>query len=101
MPKHVGLALSDNHIWRAKILVTLLNKHGHDALKRTDTEWADMMESVDCNPYTVIPSNIVEGVFTQAAANNVNFDINNLDGKHCAHYQRRALSREDATYSCS
>ena len=51
LPKHVRLAFSVHHIWRAKNLVTLLNRHGHcinyHALKRIDTEWAEMMESVD------------------------------------------------------
>ena len=89
MPKHVGLALTVHHIWRAKNLVTLLNRHVHcisyDALKRIDTIWAGMMESVDGNPYIVIPSNIVDGVFTQAAADNADFNINNLDGKDSVH----------------
>ena len=66
----MGLAFSVHDIWRAKNLVNLLNRHGHcisyDALKRIDTEWAEMMESVDCNPYAVIPSNIV-------AADNADF----------------------------
>ena len=98
MPKHVGPAFSVQHIWRAKNLVRLLNRYGHcisyDALKRIDTEWAEMIESVDCNPYTVIPSNIVERVVTQAAADNADFNINNLDGKDSVHITSVVLYQE-------
>ena len=98
MPKQVGLAFIVHHIWHAKNFVTLLNRHGHcisyDALKHIDTEWAEMMESVDCNPHTVIPSNIVEGVFTQAAADNADFNINNLDGKDSVHITSVVLYQE-------
>ena len=63
--------------------------HGHciscDALKRIDPIREKMMESLDGNPYTVIPSNTVDGVFTQAAEDNADFNSNNLDGKDSAH----------------
>ena len=75
----LGLLLQFTTFWRAKNLVTLLNRHSHcicyDALKRIDTIWAKMMESVDGNPFTVIPSNIVDRVFTEAAADNADFLI--------------------------
>ena len=100
MPEHVGLAFSVHYIWRAKDLVTILNRHGHcisyDALKRIDTAWAEMMGSVECNSYTVIPSNIVEGVFTQAAADNADFNGNNLDGKDSVHITSAMLYQEKA-----
>ena len=98
MPKHVGLALTVHHIWRARNLVTLLNRQGHcisyDALKRIDTIWAETMESVDGNPHTVIPINTVDGVFTQAAANNADFYINSLDGKDSVHITSVVLYKE-------
>ena len=53
-----------------------------------------MMESVDGNPYTAIPSNIVDGVFTQAAAHNADFNINNLDGEDSVHITSVVLYRE-------
>ena len=98
MPKHIGLASTVQHIWRAKSLVTMLNRHGHcisyDSLKRIDTKWANMMKSVDDNPYAVIPSNIQSGVFTQAAADNADFNINNLDGKDSVHVTSVVLYQE-------
>ena len=42
----------------------------------------------------VIPSNIVEGVSTQAAADNADFNINNLDGKDSVHITSVVLYQE-------
>ena len=53
-----------------------------------------MMESVDGNPYIVIPSSIVDRVFNRAEADSADFNINNLDCKDSVHITSVVLYQE-------
>ena len=46
------------------------------------------------NPYTAIPTNIVPGIFTQAAADNADFNLDNLDGKDSVHITSLVLYQD-------
>ena len=80
MPKNVGLAISLKNCLRSKEFISYLNSLGHcisyDDVLRIETRWAeDILASED--GYATVPSNIVPGVFTQAAADNGDYGQEN------------------------
>jgi len=95
-PKHVGLATSIRHLTGSKKVITMLNRCGHtisyDQLERIDTAAALQQATQK----TLIPTNICQGPFVQAAADNIDFCEDTIDGKHTTHgttivlYQRNS-----------
>ena len=86
MPKRVGLGFTVYNIWRANF--RMLNRYGHsisyEKNLEIDSDWGERIQSMGDNPYTPFPTNIVPGIFTQAA-DNVDFNLDNLDGKDSVH----------------
>ena len=76
MPKHVGLGVSLKNSLHSKEFISLLHKLGHcvsyDDILRIDTTWAtNIIESNE--GYAMLPSNMVNGLFTQAASDNADY----------------------------
>ena len=82
-PKHVGLSITCDKMTQSKIVLQMLNRHGHgisySEVQREDTSWAN--KQLDDN-YIVLPSNIKPGVFTHASADNWNRATDSITGKH-------------------
>ena len=82
-PKHVGLSITCHKMTQSKIVLQMLNRHGHGTnyseVQREDTSWAN--KQLDDN-YIVLPSNIKPGVFTHASADNWNRATDSITGKH-------------------
>ena len=88
-PKHVGFAVAVRHITGSKTIINILNRMGHcssyEDLEAVDTSLA-MEAVVRSNLFGVItPSNILPGVFIQAAADKNDINEETLDGKHATH----------------
>ena len=88
-PKHCSLALSVRHWTRSKQIITVLNRLGHfasyDEVEIMDTAFADeIIASIDRDE-VVVPSNIMQGVFTQVAADNLNLIEETIDGQNTTH----------------
>ena len=98
MPKHVGLGFTVHNIWRVKELVRMLNRHGHsisyEKILEIDSDWCERIQSMGDNPYTAIPTNIVPGIFTPAASDNADFNLDNLDGKDSVHIKSLVLYQD-------
>ena len=98
MPKHVGLGFTVHNIWRAKELVCMLNRHGHsisyEKVLEIDSDWGEGIQSMDDNLYTAIQTNTVPGIFTQAAADNADFNLDNLDRKGSVHITSLVLYQD-------
>ena len=98
MPKHVGLDFTVSNIWHTKELVRMLNRHGHSIsygkILEIDSDWGERIQSMGDNPYTAIPTNIVPGIFTQAAADDADFNLENLDGKDSVHVTSLVLYQD-------
>ena len=76
MPKHAALGISLKSMLRSKHFINVINKFGdcisYDQALRIDTFWAeDLLQAED--GYAMVPSNIVKGVFAQAASDNCDY----------------------------
>ena len=98
MPKHVGPGFTVHNIWCAKELVRMLNRHGHsiscEKILEIDSGWGERIQSMGDNLYTAVPTNIVPRIFTQAAADNADFNLDNLDGKDSVHITSLVLYQD-------
>lgn len=60
----------------SKKLITLLNKMGHcisyDEVLCIDAEWVKTLSEKD-DSYTIVPTDIASGYFTQAAVDNADY----------------------------
>ena len=101
LSKHVGPGFTVHNIWRAKELVRMLNPHSHsisyEKILEIDSDWGERIQSMGNNPYTAIPTNIIPGIFTQAAADNADFNLDNLDGKDLVHITSLVLYQDKTT----
>ena len=98
-PKHMGLAVTMKHITGSKDVITILNRFGHcvsyEEVIRFDTMCANKQLHDSEHNGVIVPSNILSGSFIQAAADNLDFHEDTLDGKHTTHattlvpYQRK------------
>ena len=55
------------------------------------SDWNERIQSMGDYPHTAIPTNIVPGIFTQAAADNADFNSDNLNGKDAVHIKSLVL----------
>ena len=104
LPKHISLALRVHHLTSSRLLVTLLNKMGHccsyDKMRVTDTSIAVEVLAEVQEYRTVVPTNIVPGLFLQLAADNTDINEETLGGKNTTHatsmvvFQRRPFGPE-------
>ena len=80
MPKHVGLGVSLKSNVRSKEYITYLHRLGHcisyDDVLRIDTTWATNLVKAD-EGYAMIPINIFNRRFTQAASDNADYGQEN------------------------
>ena len=87
-PKHIGLAVSIEHMTGSKKVVTMLNRFGHainyDELQRFDTAIAENIIKSD-NTDTLLPSNISARQFVHAAADNIDINEETLNGLSTTH----------------
>ena len=94
-PKHVGLAMSVRHMTGSKTIINILNRMGHCSLyeevEAVDTSLAMEVAAKSSLFGVVTPSNILPGVFIQAAADNNDINEETLDGKHTTHATAVAL----------
>ena len=85
MPKHVALGLHILRQTRSRELVTILNRFGHCIsyieAQRYITAMANKVEQETNTRGVFIPSNIRPGVFTQFALDNLDFQMDNINGK--------------------
>ena len=106
-PKHTGLAMSVHHLTGSKQIIAMLNRLGHcvsyDETQILDTSLASEVMLKSSEYGVVIPSIIRSGPFIQAAADNLDFTEETLDGKHTTHvttlvlYQRGHFSESVST----
>lgn len=84
-PQHVGLAVYVYHKTRSKDLITVLHRLGlcisYTELQRILTSVALDITDKCSEDNIFIPSNIVPGIFTQYAIDNLDFSECTLDGK--------------------
>ena len=89
MPKHVGLGMTLRHLTGSKQLITMLNRMGHccsyDDVEVLDTSLAQEVLAKSEMFGVVIPSNIIPGIFVQAAGDNNDINEETLDGKSTTH----------------
>ena len=82
-PKHTGMSITCHKMTQSKTLIIMLNRNGqgisYDEVQGIDTAWADMQ--INANR-VVIPSNISQGLFTHAAADNWNGATGAITGQH-------------------
>lgn len=89
-PKHVGLGLTLHQATRSKSLVEMFYNAGHiDSYRnilRIDTALAKVtLQSMDQDTGSVVPPNLVPGVFTHFSADNIDINDSTLDGKNTFH----------------
>ena len=73
-PKHIGLAMTVEHLTGSKQLISVINKFGHCAsyptIQRFETGLAIDYVNRMSNDEVILPSNIFPGSFVQATADN-------------------------------
>lgn len=88
-PKHIGLGVTVKHMTGSKELVRILNRFGHcisyDEVVKLEKGFVEQNVANYKENDVVIPSNISPGKFVQAAADNLDFNEETLDGKHTTH----------------
>ena len=81
--KHTGMSITCHKMTQSKTLIRMLNRYGqgisYDEVQGTDTAWDDVQ--INANQ-VVIPSNISQGAFTHAAADNWNRATDAITGEH-------------------
>jgi hypothetical protein len=100
MPKNVGLGMTVYHLTRSKQIIKLLHNLGHsvsyDEVLRLETALSRNVIQRFAEDGVVVPSNIHKGSFIQAAADNLDFCEETLDGRNTTHattlvlYQRNS-----------
>ena len=88
-PKHIGIGVTVKHLTGSKEVVKLLNRFGHsisyeEVIKLEKSLVQETLLDYDGSSH-LIPSNIVAGKFIQAAADNLDFNEQTLDGKNTTH----------------
>ena len=82
-PKHIGLSVTCHKMTQSKEVIRLLNRNGqgvsYDEVQAIDTTWA--LQQINEN-HIVLPSNMNQGTFTHAAADNWNRATDAVTGKH-------------------
>ncbi|MEW8548445.1 MAG: hypothetical protein AB2693_33500, partial [Candidatus Thiodiazotropha sp.] len=91
-PKHIGLGVTIKHMTGSKELIRILNRFGHcisyaDLIKLDKGFVEQNLSDFDEND-TTVPSNILPGIFVQAAADNLDFNEETLDGKKILRMQQ-------------
>ena len=88
-PKHIGLAMTIKHLTGSKQMVSVINRCGHCAsyptIQRFETSLAVDYITKRSEEGIVLPSNIFPGSFIQAAADNIDFQEETIDGKLTTH----------------
>ena len=84
-PKHIGIGVTVKHLTGSKEIIKLLNKLGQsisyqEVIKLENSLVHQTVQDQDENT-PAIPSKIVAGQFVQAAADNLDFNEQTLDGK--------------------
>ena len=83
MPKHVALAMSLKTALRSKDYITVINRLGdcisYNQVLVTDAYWANCTQN-SSDGYAMVPTNIIKGVFAQAASDNA--DYNTASSSH-------------------
>ena len=88
-PKHIGLGVTVKRLTGSKEVVKLLNSFGHsisyDEVIKLEKSFVQhtLLDRDEGN--AAIPSNIVAGKFVEAAADNLGFNEQTLDGKNTTH----------------
>ena len=84
-PKHVGMAISLQHLTGSRTAISMLNRLCHlssyKKTERIDTAIAESIIAKAEEDGVVLPTNIRPGVFVQAAGDNLDFCEETLDGK--------------------
>ena len=88
-PKHVGLAMAIKQLTGSKTANIMLNRAGHcisyEDLERIDTAIAkDLVQRTE-NTGVIMPSNIQQGIFVHAAADNLDINEETIDGRNTTH----------------
>ena len=77
------------HLTGSKPLITMLNRMGHccsyDDVEVLDTSLAQEVLAKSEMFGVVVPSNIIPGIFVQAAGDNIDINVETLDGKSTTH----------------
>ena len=88
-PKHIALAVTVKHLTGSKELIRVLNRFGHcvsyDEVAKYETQCIEHLLLDTSENEVMIPSNISAGTFVQAAADNLDFSEETLDGKNTTH----------------
>ena len=102
-PKHIGIGIAIKHLTGSKELIRMMNRFGHcisyDAVIRLENRFMQQEFGDNKDADVTIPSNISKGKFVQAAADNLDFNEETLDGKQTTHattlvlYQRAGNGR--------
>ena len=104
-PKHIGLAMAIKHLTGSKDILSIIHRYGHCAsystIERFETAIAIEYLARQSDDKVLIPANIKAGTFVQAAADNLDFQEETLDGKMTTHattmvlYQRQANEKHN------
>ena len=88
-PKHIALAITGKHLTGSKELIKILNRFGHcvsyDEVAKYETQCIEHLLLDTSENEVALPSNISAGNFVQAAADNLDFSEETLDGKNTTH----------------
>ena len=88
-PKHIGIGVTVKHLTGSKEVVKLLNRFGHsisyDEVVKLEKSLVQETLLGRGESNLAIPTNISAGTFVQAAADNLDFNEQTLDGKNTTH----------------
>ena len=88
-PKHIGIDVTVKHLTGCVELIRILNRFGHsisyDKVINLEKGFVQQVLEDNESDDMAIPTNISPGKFVQAAADNLDFNEETLDGKHTTH----------------
>ena len=97
-PKHIGLGITAKHLTGSKEIIKLLNRLGHsisyDEVVKLEKSFVEQTLSDQGDNNLAIPTNISPGTFVQAAADNLDFNEQTLEGKNTTHVTTLVLYQQ-------
>ena len=88
-PKHIGIGVTVKHLTGSVDLIRMLNRFGHcisyDSVLRLENDFVKQVIEDNEGNDMILPTNISPGKFVQAAADNLDFNEETLDGKNTTH----------------